>query len=419
MKRKIASIILALCMAAELAGPAQVQIQAAQVQEDLKRAADNDLKANVQGAFTYQIRADETVELTRYTGSDEVLVIPSQMDGRQISCLGDSLFSECNRLKSVKIPDGVTSLLDYTFANCTNLEQVTFPDSVAYIGEHAFMGCKSLKTIKLPDNVKDIAWDTFGGCTALTNVQLPKKLETISMKAFSGCKGLQNITLPEGTRQIGEAAFFAAGLQSIRLPKSLREVAPNAFAKCSELKDVDYAGSKAERKKIRITGTGNEILLGARIHYNDFDKSEVLAPKNGTVIQSGKDSYKVLSKTSTVAFYQTSRKGRALTVPESVVIDGILYDVAAVNAKAFLNNKKVSKITVKGEIRTIGSNAFKGCSGLKTLVIKSRQLKSVGADALKGTPSNIKVKVPLGEATHYKNMLKDKGIGKKAAMVEY
>ncbi len=420
MKRKLASMILAMCVAAQPAVgmSGTVRVQAAQA--DAAQTVQNDSETKAHGDYTYRELSDGTIEIAHYTGNAEKLVIPAEIDGKKVSRIGDSAFAEQESLKSVEVADGVTALMDYAFLYCKNLEKITLPESVVSIGDHAFLSCRSLQTIKIPDKVRNIGWAAFEGCKSLTSVQLPKKLETLDAEAFGGCVSLKTVSLPENVRQIGEAAFVGcSNLQSVRLPKSIKEIAQSAFAACSRLKNVYYAGSKTARKKVKVVAKGNASLLGARIHYQNAAKSELFAPKTKAILKSGKDSYKVLSNVSEVAFVKTTRGDSSLVVPEYVQIDGVVYDVEAVASGAFANNKKVTKITVKGDIRQISSQAFSGCSKLKTLVIKSRRLRNVGSNVLKGTPANIRIKVPQGEAARYKNMLKGKGLGKKAVISEY
>lgn len=422
MKLKLVSMILVICVAAQPAAgmSGTVKVHAAQVQADGNQAVRSDSETKVQGDFAYRELSDGTIEIAHYNGTDAALTIPAEIDGRKVSRIGDSAFAECESIKSVEVPDGVVSLMDYAFALCKNLQNITLPESVTYIGEQAFLSCGRLETVKIPDNVGNIGWDTFAGCTRLISVQMPENLETIAMGAFRDCKALTSISLPEGTRQIGEAAFRScSSLQSISLPKSLKEIAQSAFESCSKLKKVSYAGSKTERKNIKVIAKGNETLMGANVRYQNSDKLSTFAPKAKAIIKSGKDSYKVLTKVSAVAFSKTARKDSSLVVPEYVEIDGIVYNVEAVASGAFANNKNVSQITIKGDIRQISSNAFRGCSKLKTTVIKSRRLKTVGSNAWEGTPQNSKIKVPAGEVERYKKLLKGKGIGKKTVIVEY
>ncbi|MCH2064968.1 MAG: leucine-rich repeat domain-containing protein, partial [Roseibacillus sp.] len=79
------------------------------------------------------------------------------------------LFNGCSNLKSVTIPDGVTTIAGRSFKDCTNLTSITIPDSVTSIRREAFHNCTSLKTVTIPGSVTSIG-NAFDGCTSLTAV---------------------------------------------------------------------------------------------------------------------------------------------------------------------------------------------------------------------------------------------------------
>ena len=60
-------------------------------------------------------------------------------EGTKIIC--DMAFHECWSLRSVVIPDGVTSIGFGAFAGCRSLTDIVIPDSVTSIGDHAFANC--------------------------------------------------------------------------------------------------------------------------------------------------------------------------------------------------------------------------------------------------------------------------------------
>ncbi len=60
---------------------------------------------------------------------------------------GASAFSDCTRLTSITIPDGVTMIKEGTFYSCTGLTSITIPESVFSIYSWAFYKCDNL-TIK-------------------------------------------------------------------------------------------------------------------------------------------------------------------------------------------------------------------------------------------------------------------------------
>jgi hypothetical protein len=83
--------------------------------------------------------------------------------------------------------------------------------------------------------------------------------------------------------------------------------------------------------------------------------------------------------------------------------------------RAFYKNMSLTKITIPSTVSKIGKQAFAGCKKLKTITIKTKLLtsKKVGTKAFKGIHKKAVIKVPKSKYKTYKKMLKKKGIGKK------
>ena len=140
MKKRIASLVLALVLCAALALPAF---------------------AEQSGDWEYSVKDNGDAEITGYNGSSAYVEIPAELDGHPVTVIGafafynnaflagvtipgcvktigESAFSFCPVLNEVTICDGVTAIDLYAFAQCTALTKVTVPDSVQTIGEMAF-----------------------------------------------------------------------------------------------------------------------------------------------------------------------------------------------------------------------------------------------------------------------------------------
>ena len=76
----------------------------------------------------------------------------------------DGPFGETNKIKTVVIENGVTSIGRYMFWECCDLRSITIPQSVTSIGESAFEGCNYLTDAELPGGVTKISANTFAGC---------------------------------------------------------------------------------------------------------------------------------------------------------------------------------------------------------------------------------------------------------------
>lgn len=87
------------------------------------------------------------------------------------------------------------------------------------------------------------------------------------------------------------------------------------------------------------------------------------------------------------------------------------YKVIGIEAGAFQDNTKLTRITIGKNVKTIGKNAFKKCTSLKTIVVKTSKLtkKSIAKTAFKGTNGVIAIKVPAKKVKVYRTYFKNKG----------
>lgn len=123
--------------------------------------------------------------------------------------------------------------------------------------------------------------------------------------------------------------------------------------------------------------------------------------------------YKVTSDTTkggTVAVYGVSnKKAKSYTIRNTISIDGYSYKITAVNDKAFVGCKNVTKIILGTNIKSIGKEAFYNCKKLKTITLQSKKIKTVGKNAFKNIYSKANIKVPSSCLTKYKKLFKGKG----------
>lgn len=67
------------------------------------------------------------------------------------------------------------------------IKSITLPETITSIGSSAFRGCTSLTSVTLPKSINSIGSSAFSGCTRLTSVTIPDSVTSISDSAFSGC----------------------------------------------------------------------------------------------------------------------------------------------------------------------------------------------------------------------------------------
>ncbi len=79
--------------------------------------------AETYGDYSYEILSDGTVEITGYNGNETEVTIPSSINGKKVTSIGDDAFFECTSLTSITIPDSVTSIGYYAISFLRELIQ--------------------------------------------------------------------------------------------------------------------------------------------------------------------------------------------------------------------------------------------------------------------------------------------------------
>lgn len=96
--------------------------------------------------YRTNVLPDGTLEIVEYNGPSQELVIPSTIEGKQVTRIGESVFNY-RSLTSVTLPDGLTEIGKSAFRNCEYLVSVTMPDSITLVEEKAFDLCRNLTSV--------------------------------------------------------------------------------------------------------------------------------------------------------------------------------------------------------------------------------------------------------------------------------
>ncbi len=201
------------------------------------------------------------ITLTKYLGEEKIHIdIPEEIDGKKVVSLGRSLFSPIGygykgrgyqygeEIKTVIIPDTVTSIGDRAFHGCESLTEITIPEGVKEIEDSTFEDCASLTEITIPEGVKEIGAFAFANCESLTEITIPEGVKEIKCGTFSCCYELVHATIPNSVTKIGDSAFALCGLQEIIIPKDA-QIAETAFTDtpyAMQLSDDDVADSEKD-----------------------------------------------------------------------------------------------------------------------------------------------------------------------------
>ena len=195
-------------------------------------------------------------------------------------------FCFCPRLKTIIIPNSVTTIEDEAFYGSKNLASITIPNSVTTIGNavfnmtpwydnqpdgmvyagkvlykykgtmpdgtkislkdgtlgiarRAFEDCSGLNSATIPNSVTSIGSYAFSDCTNMTSVNIPSNVTSIDKGTFEYCRGLSTITIPNSVISIGNGAFsHCSGLTSITIPNKVASIGRSVFSRCTGLTSV-------------------------------------------------------------------------------------------------------------------------------------------------------------------------------------
>ena len=146
-----------------------------------------------QGVTDFTTVKDLTV--TGKLGNDDFGFIKNQLSnleivdisGTNITEIPSQAFSSKEKLKTVRLPEGVTQFNYSAFENCQLLESVTFGSQTAVVGKIAF-----------PSSLQNIDYNVFYNCYNLTYLDFSacSNLGTINSSAFCNLINLKEVVFP-------------------------------------------------------------------------------------------------------------------------------------------------------------------------------------------------------------------------------
>ena len=158
---------------------------------------------------------------------------------QSVTSIGDRAFDGCSALTTLSLGEKIKTIGNYAFENCTSLTGVTIPQSVTSIGYSAFEGCTNLNPLTIKGPITSMGNYAFAGSTYLTSLTLYDDIQTIGNFAFVGSTSLKTVTLPKNLTSIGEYAFARCSeLESITIPEKVKTINSKTFADCSNLEYI-------------------------------------------------------------------------------------------------------------------------------------------------------------------------------------
>ena len=255
--KRLISLLVAVCMMITMLPLSAVTAFAADTSSSTKQEAKNGYM------YAYKVNADQTVTITKFLGPVDSanhvdstnngpydIEIPTELGGCTVTGLGEYSFAAnpynghqgnplCSKIRSVTIPQSVTSIGDRAFDGCSALTTLSLGEKIKTIGNYAFENCTSLTGVTIPQSVTSIGYSAFEGCTNLNPLTIKGPITSMGNYAFAGSTYLTSLTLYDDIQTIGNFAFVGStSLKTVTLPKNLTSIGEYAFARCSELKSI-------------------------------------------------------------------------------------------------------------------------------------------------------------------------------------
>lgn len=172
-------------------------------------------------------------------------------------------------IKTLTIPNGVTTLGNAYCQNCQLLESVSLPNTLTTIDGNAFKYCYSLTTINLPTSLTNLGSSCFQDCSSLAEIVIPSSVTTINAATFISCTSLTTVTIPSAvTKILGNAFRNCTSLTMIKVPP-LTQLGDGAFSLNTNMQEYDFTDWSISDLQTCTFGTNifQSISAGTKIVF--------------------------------------------------------------------------------------------------------------------------------------------------------
>jgi len=324
--------------------------------------------------------------------------IPEEYNGNPITQIYTNAFrNQVFTDVELTIGNNIKSIGGSAFTNLSGLLKVDFGNSLEVIGSSAFANCADLKQdVVLPASMRTIGMNAFSG-TSIVSVHTGGTT-SVDGRAFMNCASLVYAKLPEVTviAESGTNQVFinCKSLVSVDLPKVAKVSGSNMFFYCPSLLEI-YMGSDA-----------TDVSLGTGIFESNTTRVKLFVP------QELLSHYKTKNVITQNCIYPIGEKLGNKSVNGYVVGDYVVMEndigytlvtsfqsftgevtipgeymnkpITEIYANAFRNQTFTdASLVLDDNVQKIGSAAFYGLTGLKSIVMD--QVTTVGGDAFNGS----------------------------------
>ena len=315
---------------------------------------------SVSGFWQYSVNWDDEVTITKYTGAETNVSIPSTIAGKSVKYLYPYAFENNTWIMSVNVPSTVTNVGHYCFAGCTNLSVVSGMENVTYIGWSAFYNCSNLTTVSFGTSLAEIDDHAFKNCVKLTNCTFPASLTVIDEWCFENT-GLTSVSILSPNVKLGAGVFYnCQNLVSVQLNSY---ASYNVFCECPKLTTVSI---------------GANASIGYQAFYGCSSLKNITFTEGNEGISIGEGAFRNCTGLETISLpknvrYIYERAFNGCTLLKNVSLP---FGLLEIGNFAFSGATALNSIVIPNSVIEIGYAAFDGCT-LNSILIPN-SVTSIG-----------------------------------------
>ena len=134
--------------------------------------------------FKYRDKSNGEAVIKEYTGDDQIVVIPNEIDGKKVVDFGKT-FTNNKDIVAIKIGDNIEEVAEGALTNCDNLKYIVFGKNVKTIN-NGLLGGQKIEQVELNDGLEKLGCSPSGvGLLSKIDISIP---ESVTEICFSGAK---------------------------------------------------------------------------------------------------------------------------------------------------------------------------------------------------------------------------------------
>ncbi len=341
--------------------------------------------------------------------------IPSEINGYQVAEVSSGAFYNCALLKSVIIPEGVTSIGSAAFENCENLTSVTLPSTIEIIESwQSFVNCPDNLVFytdeynevvedyvssnlvmytcvigtapEIPYDAMEFGWMEVDGIeggkiyfglsgikgtifdveSTVTSMNIPDNIGGVPVEKIAGDlfdysynSTLESLVIPGSVIEIGSRAFcYCQALETVFLGEGVEWIGNCAFYGCTALKMIEIPSTVIRVGTENFDDEYSDSSVGDV--FDGCASLEVITVAEGNPVLASWEGM-LFNKGLTYLYDCPEAKSGEVILPESVKY---------INEwSAFTDCVNLTKVIVNEGVTRLPS--FEGCELLETLGIPS------------------------------------------------